>query len=228
MSKNEKFTTLRTGDRFYLLHGRHAGVEVTVERTRANKYYTVVEYRGHDGVDRIAGEVNIHEGSEEGYIVRVPSAEQRLAFAKLATARLEKHTAYLEEQAAAKQYYDDFVAKHEAEVNQPRVWSEVERIEHPGRRAVSFRSECRYKSFGGSGRNIAVLEHLDEIECTVRWLENPFYRQSGKTGSWVIDNGGGYGSASLKTAKAQLACFTAAVNEAEALTARENLAVVAA
>ena len=222
MSKNEKFTTLRAGDRFYLLHGPHAGVEVTVERTRANKYYTAVRYRGHDGVDRITGEVNIHGSGEEGTIVRVPSAEQRLAFAKLATARLEKHTAYLEEQAAAKQYHNDFVAKHEAEVEQPRVWSEVQRIESTGRRAITFRSECRYKTFSGYGREVTIRDRVDEIECTVRLLENPFGKQ------WVVDSILGLSCKGITTAKVKLAVFTAAVNEAEALAARENIAVVAA
>jgi hypothetical protein len=234
MSKNPSYTTLTKGSTFYLdsTHANH-GVKVKATRLRLNKYETIVEYEGHNGVRFITGEVTFSKwGGSSHVIVGALTDEQKLAFANATAKRVAAHAKGIEKEQKERAHAEAFIAKHKAETEAPLVWSEPTRSVGNRGRLVRYSCTATRTSFWGCGFDIRLetgkLEVCADLylqskdsgwdEVQGRWVEQT---------QWVLMSGGGYGRMELETALAHYKCLEMALKELNDLSVAEPNAPVA-
>lgn len=230
MSKNPSYTTLTKGSTFYLdsTHANH-GAKVKATRLRLNKYETIVEYEGHNGVGFITGEVTFSKWGPSSHIVTAPTEEQKLAFAEAAAKRVTQHAKAIKEEQKERAHAEAFIAKHKAETEAPLVWSEPTRKVGYEGRTITYVSTASAKAFKGRGFNIELVTERREVEAQLHLeTDSEYDAVAGRwttTRKWVIRTGG-Y-RLDLEPALAYYKCLEQALKELNDLSFAEPVGPVA-
>ncbi len=227
MSKNPSYTTLTKGSTFYIESGPNEGTKVKATRLRLNKYETIVEYEGHNGVRFITGEIAITKWDKSQSFVINPTEEQRVKFAEAAAERVAKHAKEMKKEHNARAHAEAFIAKHKAQTEAPLVWSEPTRKVGYKGRTITYVSTATAKAFKGRGFDIELVDERHEVEAQLHFETNGDWDGTNyiEMREWVIRTCG-Y-RANLDRGLAYYKCLEMALKELNDLSVAEPVGPVA-